>query len=136
MSDVKLVSSSDVLQISLWSIQNNCVIVEYTDEKDEEHAIFYEGSCNSWLHCEYASLSSSTFQHLSDSNTCVFITFYQIKLFKWLNWNQHLAQLTSKLSNDSSHLPASPNASTNLPDDTAAVPTKSLNLDGLFRKEI
>ena len=35
-----------------------------------------------------------------------------------------LAKLTSKLSNDSSNLPASPNTPSNLPDRTAAVPTK------------
>ena len=35
-----------------------------------------------------------------------------------------LAQLTSKLSNDSSNLPALPITPTNLPDGTAAVPTK------------
>ena len=46
----------------------DCVIVEDTEEKGAEDAIFFEGSCNRWLHCKCAGLSSSTFQHLSDLN--------------------------------------------------------------------
>ena len=78
----------------------NCAIVEDTDEKDGEDAIFCEGSCNSWLHHKCAGLSSSTFQHLSDSNKpflCVYclLSNQAVQIAKL---KSTLAQLTSKLS--------------------------------------
>ena len=104
----------------------DCIIVEDTDEKDGEDAIFCEGSCNSWLHRKCAGLSSSTFQHLSDSNKpflCVYCLLSN-QAVQIAELKSTLAQLTSKLSNDSSNLPASPNTPSNPPDGTAAVPTK------------
>ena len=106
----------------------NCVIVEDTDEKDGElkDAIFCEGSCNSWLHHKCAGLSSLTFQPLSNSNKpllCVYCLLSN-QAIQIAELKSTLAQLTSKLSNDSSNLPASPNTPSNPPDGTAAVPTK------------
>ena len=104
----------------------DCVIVEDTNEKDGEDAIFCEGSCNSWLHRKCAGLSSETFQHLSDSNKpflCVYCLLPN-QAVQIAELKSTLAKLTSKLSIDSSDLPASPNTPSNPPVDTAAVPTK------------
>ena len=59
------------------------IIVEQTKTRKGQDAIFYEGSCDAWLHRRCASLSAVLFNEFKKSKTPFFCPHCHLKM-NWL----------------------------------------------------